>query len=538
LIVRSTALKAVAVAAVFALAAVSCAGEEPADTDTEGDAAAAEEMPEGGNDEAPGSEDGEPGEAEIVGEGETLSMNWGGFPENWTPGADYAIGYLRVPYETLVTYDADGELVGQLATGWEQDDQGQITFTLREGVTFHDGEPFDAEAVRASIEAMKQAQTVFAGPVQVISDVEVIDDLTVRLNTDGNAPSLLQSLTTLSGFMFSPAALENGILTEQPVGTGPWAFDADASSSSRLVFNFYERYWDGRESVGFDTIEMVEVDDDQAAAGAVQSGELDLTTTEVQFFDQFDGTTNVEYLQYPAIRNGIVFFDRGPGGLFEDADVRRAACYAIDESVVSQIEQDIVPTTQQFGEGEPGHNPDIDDYPHDLDRAQELFESAGSPPIQAEMLATFFNEDQNVVYADQMSQIGINVSVQTVPPPQWFGAWNSGEYPMGIASHSEIHPFDWYQSWFAEGAPNNPAGVESEELREAAEAALAAGASDEADGLWAEVMGIISDEALICGRMIGQSNVAWNTDTVSNVSAPHVPWEPNLVSLKDLRFAG
>jgi peptide/nickel transport system substrate-binding protein len=78
---------------------------------------------------------------EIIGEGVTLRANWGGFPENWLPGADFASGYFDVAYESLFTYE-DGEIVGQLVTEWEQTDES-LTLTLRDGVLFHDGESLE-----------------------------------------------------------------------------------------------------------------------------------------------------------------------------------------------------------------------------------------------------------------------------------------------------------------------------------------------------------------------------------------------------------
>jgi peptide/nickel transport system substrate-binding protein len=339
--------------------------------------------------------------------------------------------------------------------------------------------------------------------------------------------------------MYSPAAIADGSLVERPVGTGPWAFNEEASTpGTRLNFDYYEGYWGGRGSVGFDSIELYAIEDDTAAAGALEGGEIDITDTEVPFLAQFDANDATEWLQYNAIRNGIIFFDRGPGGLFEDANVRRAACYSLDPTVVEGLLTDIVPSTQQFAEGEVGHNPNINAYAHDLAQAQSLFAEAGNPSITAEIMATFFNEDQIVVYADQIGELGPSISVQTVPPPQFFSSWNTGQFPLGVGSQDETHPYDWYLAWFAAEAPNNPSGAESDALAAAADAAIAAGTSPEAEGLWAEVTGIIADEALTCGRMVGQELLAWRGDVVTGVAAPPTPWEPNLVNYRDLRPAG
>jgi peptide/nickel transport system substrate-binding protein len=265
--------------------------------------------------------------------------------------------------------------------------------------------------------------------------------------------------------MYSPAALTSGILAEQPVGTGPWAFNPDESSiGTRLTFDFFPEYWDGRESVGFDRVELYAIEDDNAATGALTTGEIDITDSEVPFLEQFDADEAYDYLLYPAVRNGLHFFDRGPDGLFGDADVRRAVCHALDTTVVNQLEPDIQPATQYFAEGEVGHVEGYSGYAHDLAVAQELFAAGGSPSISSDYLATFFNETQITVYAEQMSALGIQMAVQTVPPPQFFSAWNTGEFPVGTGSQDELHPYDWYLSWYAADAPNNPSGWAPDEL--------------------------------------------------------------------------
>ncbi|WP_267887219.1 ABC transporter substrate-binding protein [Thermobifida halotolerans] len=280
------------------------------------------------------------------------------------------------------------------------------------------------------------------------------------------------------------------------------------------------------------------MEDANTAAGALSSGELDVSSVEPEALEQLGGTPSIDSLSYPAIRNNLIFFDRGPGGLFADADVRRAACYAIDTDALPEIAPDLAPRVQHFSEGEPGYNPDIHGYPHDLDRAEELYEEAGSPDISAEMMAAPFNQKQIEVYTFQMAEIGMDITVQVAPPPQFFSSWSNGTYPLGLSSNDELTPYDWYKAWFAADAPGNPAGVESEELKSAADAAIAAGTSEEAEELWSEVTKIIADEALTCGHAASEETIVWNAGRVEGVTAPSQPWEPNLVDYRALRPSG
>lgn len=252
------------------------------------------------------------------------------------------------------------------------------------------------------------------------------------------------------------------------------------------------------------------------AAGALASGQIDVTIAQPEQIGQLEATTGVKTVSYPTIRNNVMFFDRGPGGVFADVRVRQAACYAMDESVTGK-QVSAEPRTQHFAENEAGYNADIDGYPHDLDKAKSLMAQAGNPSVSGTVLAAPFTETENQVYADQMSDIGITISVQVVPPPQFFSQWNSGKYPIGLASNDELTPFDWYRAWFAADAPGNPSGVESPKLKAAADKAIAAGQSDEAKALWADVTKIVADEALTCSHLAGAEVIAYQSNKVAGV---------------------
>jgi peptide/nickel transport system substrate-binding protein len=468
--------------------------------------------------------------------GHTLRINWGGFPDSWAPGAEGEAGYTRVPYENLVSL-VDGRITPVLATSWQQTDTA-LTLSLRHGVVFHDGTPFDAAAVKVNLEAARDFPGPFAGPLKVISSIDVIDDYTVRLNLSQPAPSLLTVLSTRATPMASPAAIEDGSIVSTPVGTGPWAYDAASSIEGvQMTFRYFDKYWGGPDSVGFDTVELYGIPDLNQAVNALLNGEIDLTNVQPDALPQLQGRIGFETMHYNAIRNNPIFFDRGPGEVFSDVRIRQAACYALDTGAVAQAETDMVPQSQHFSENEVGYNTEITGYPHDLDRAKQLYAQAGRPPINISVLAAPFTEVQVDTYAAQLRLLGWTVTVELAPPAQWAATWSSGKYPLGLGDNDELTPYEWYKAWFAADAPGNPSGYESPELRSAADAAMAAGSSDQAAPLWSQVTKIINDEALTCAHVAGQSMVAWNSATVTGVAAPDQPWEPNLVNLRALHPA-
>lgn len=464
----------------------------------------------------------------------TLNVNVGGFPESWAPGERMEAGFVRLPYETLVAKDRKGEFTPVLATEWEETDTA-LTLTLREGVLFHDNTPFDAAAVKTNLEFVRDSATPFAGPLKVIQSIDTPDNHTVRLNLARPTPSMLTTLSTRATPMASPAAIKDGSIKQNPVGTGPWAYDPKTSTTgTTMTFTKFKDYWG--DAPGFDTIKLFGIDDENAAAGALTSGQVDVTIAQPEQVQQLTSTPGVKTVEYPAIRNNVLFFDRGPGGIFGDVRVRQAACYAMDGEVAAKLVT-AKAGTQHFAEGELGYNPDIKGYPHDLDEAKQLMTEAGNPQVAGTILAAPYNQSQIEVYADQMADAGIDIKVQSVAPPQFVTEWNSGKYPLGMANNDQIHPYEWYKAYFAAEAPGNPSHTESPELKAAADAAIAAGSSPEAEDLWGDVTRIISEEALTCTHLVGDEIIAYQSNRVSGVGVPSQPWEPNLVNYRDLKPA-
>lgn len=466
-----------------------------------------------------------------------VRINWGGDPSSWAPGASTEPGYMRLPYETLVVLGADYEVLPNLVTEWEQD-AASITLSLRDDVTFHDGTPFNAEAVKANLEYIRDNPGQFSGPLQAVASIDIVDEFTAKLNLAYPAPTFMSMLTQRNVFIGSPAAIADGSIVEAPVGTGPWAYNAAASQEGTYwAFDRTDDYWG--DDVGFDRVVLYGIEDDSAASAALLGGEIDLTDTTKEQRPILEGGS-VDFLGYPAGRNNIVFFDRAPGGAFGDVNVRKALCTAIDvQAQIGLPSSNIIETpTQHFVQGDDGYNPDIFGYVDaDVAAAQDLL---GGASVGAQFPATGFVKQQVEFFVDQMNQLdGVNLTVQDLPVPEYISTWSSGQYPLGIGANNQITPYDWYATWFAERGFLNRSGYESPELKTAAQAAIAAGSSDEADALWQEVMRVIIDvEANACAFGIYEQTLAWSTDRVDGVQPAPFPYEVNILDYRALKPAG
>ncbi|MGH2749076.1 MAG: ABC transporter substrate-binding protein [Actinomycetota bacterium] len=324
-------------------------------------------------------------------------------------------------FEGLVTLELGGtELEPGLATDWEASEDGtEWTFNLRDGVTFHDGEPFNADAVCFNFERWFNAkgsfqnpaatyywQTVFGGFAETDPDsgapedslyesCEVVDESTVTLTLTSPSAAFLPAMA-LTNFTFaSPAALEEfdadagrvdaeGIFratgtygTEHPTGTGPFMFQ-EWVRGDHLTMVRNPNYW-GEIEGNIGTLIFRPIPDNAARLQALQTGEIQgYDLVEPQDFETISGDANLQLLERPAFNVGYIGFTQTIEPL-DDIAVRQAIAHAIDR-------QELVDAFYA-GQGEVAHEfmppelfgyaDDVTQYEFDPDRARQLLEDEG-----------------------------------------------------------------------------------------------------------------------------------------------------------------
>src|SRR5262245_54532776 len=178
--------------------------------------------------------------------------------------------------DKLFDVTPDLKIVPQLATGYEwAGDQRSITIRLRPGVKFHDGEPFNAEAVKFNIERHINTPGSFRKPeIGQITSVEVINDTTVRLNLSEPLTPLLAALTDRSGMMVSPKAAKalGDKFGTRPVCAGPYKF-VERVAQGKIVFEKFADYWD-KGNIHIDRVEFVPIVDSTARLASLRAGDL------------------------------------------------------------------------------------------------------------------------------------------------------------------------------------------------------------------------------------------------------------------------
>lgn len=247
--------------------------------------------------------------------------------------------YLYPLYDNLVTYDATGNLdaSSSLAESWEVSDANEIVFHLRQGVKFHDGTDFDAEAVRYNLERFLDPNLNIVGRAthRNIASIDVTDDYTVAVQLSQPDAGFLPGLGDRGGFMMSPTAVETSgdDYSRNPVGTGPFRLERWVAQS-QLTYLRNESYWKAAPDGGLfpylDEIRFHPTPEGVVQAAALETGDADLLSEpdEAQF-DILDSNPDFQTSVQVGRSLGVVYFPHNIAPL-DNLNYRRALAWGFD----------------------------------------------------------------------------------------------------------------------------------------------------------------------------------------------------------------
>ena len=179
--------------------------------------------------------------------------------------------------DRLVDVDENLKVVPGLAKDWSWSDDGKtLTMNLREGVTFHDGEKFDAEAAKYNLDrALTLKGSLRKSEISSIESVEVKSPTQIVLHLKTPDAALLMQLTDRAGAMMAPEAAKKPDFAAHPVCSGPYKFDSRVSQD-RIVLSRFDNYWN-KDAYHFDKIIYLPIPDASVRLANLRAGDLDLT---------------------------------------------------------------------------------------------------------------------------------------------------------------------------------------------------------------------------------------------------------------------
>lgn len=325
-------------------------------------------------------------------------------------------------FDTLLTRGKDGNLEPGLATDWKWLDNKTLQLKLRRGVKFHDGEPFNAEAVKFSysekrITIPKTGLRMMA--LQAIKGVDIVDDYTVNIILSKPDPVLPAKMTLFGGLIVPPKYVQekgDAYFGEHPVGTGPFKF-VEWKKDDRVVMEANPDYWRGVPKIKQLVFKTIPNDADRVAA--LLSGEVQvISNLPPDAVDTVNKAQGVRAVAVPGLRVQYVSLDTRKGPLAKK-EVRQALNYAVDvgsiiKNVLGGMADRVATLLPEEGFG---YDPSIEPYPYDPERARQLLAQAGYPrgfEVELDTNNGIYPKDKDVsqAIAGQLAQVGVKVNVK------------------------------------------------------------------------------------------------------------------------------
>jgi len=379
-------------------------------------------------------------------------------PKALDPAAVTAVNDFRIlmnVYDGLVRYkDGTLEVEPALATSWEISDDGtQYTFSLREGVTFHDGSDFNAEAVKFNFDRMLKEDHPYhnTGPFPLsfffsaVQDVEVVDAMTVKFTLNAPYAPFLSNLAYPTGLIVSPAAVEQhgGEFGRNPSGTGAFTF-AEWRSNEAVVVEANPDYWGGAPEL--QAVVFRPITDANTRTAEMLAGGIDLMVEVPPVaLSEFQGDTFTVHEQAgPHVWFLILNAKEGP---FADKRVRQAANYAINkEAIVNDVLEGTAavaagPTPPAFAWA---YNESLEPYPYDPEKAKALIAEAGAEGAELTFYVTEGGSGMldpvamgTAIQAD-LQAVGLSVKIETYE-------WNTflGNVNPGLEGKADMAEMAW-----------------------------------------------------------------------------------------------
>jgi peptide/nickel transport system substrate-binding protein len=380
-------------------------------------------------------------------------------PKSLDPHAVTAVNDFRIlmnVYDGLVRYkDGTLETEPALAKSWTISDDGlTYTFTLRDGIKFHDGSPLTAEAVKFNFDRMLDDKHPYhdTGPFPLsfffsaIDSVTAKDKLTVEFKLKDPYAPFLSNLAYPTGLIVSPEAVKKygKDFGRHPTGTGAYEF-AEWESNSKVVVTRNEDYWDGAPSL--EAVIFRPITDANTRVAEMLSGGIDMMVEvppdNVATF-QSDAAFSMYEQAGPHVWFLILNAKEGP---FADKRVRQAINYAIDKkALVENVLQGTAaiaagPTPPAFSWA---YNDSLQPYPYDPDKARKLIKEAGQEGAELTFYVTEGGSGMldpvpmgAAIQAD-LAKVGFKVKIETYE-------WNTflGKVNPGLEGKADMAEMAW-----------------------------------------------------------------------------------------------
>ena len=374
-------------------------------------------------------------------------------------------------YDSFIAADNDGELHPALALSWRMRDPLTWEFQLRPGVTFSNGELWDAEGAKAVLDYMrsdKGSGFTFANDLKRLREVIAEDSLTLVIKLE--APNVLLPNHLLFVYFPAPQHLRevgHEGLSMSPVGTGSYALEE--WGPGQLSLRAFQGSW--REPL-VQHLEIIAIPEPTSRENALLTNQVDaaiaMNPDQVGVLER----AGIRVVQRAPQRITAMIFDTiSEDSPFHDARVRQAMNYAVNRQAISQALLDgrVKPASQPSIEAALGFNPDLEPYPHDPDKARALLIEAGYPDgfsFTYEFAPGTIPNDAAIMQqvASDLAVVDVKMTIQPLTFVQFArnisqGGWRGHAWAMDYAGYfydalkpfyQSLHSCYWQAPWYCD----------------------------------------------------------------------------------------
>jgi peptide/nickel transport system substrate-binding protein len=352
---------------------------------------------------------------------------------------------LRNVYDGLVEFKLGSiDVEPGLAESWEiSEDATQYTFKLRQGIKFHDGEPFNANAVDFALRRAFDTNFEFYNKAHTVGfflvglqNSEVLDEYTIRLTLAKPNAAFLEFLGYGAGRVVSPKAVRehgNEYLVEHPVGTGPFRF-VEWQKGQKVVLERNPDYWRKGDPKA-DQLIFVPIPEPTARVTALLTGQVNMiVVVPPDAIQQIKDKPELVYDQGPGNHYWFIVLNTKEGP-FADKRVRQAANYAVDKEGLANsiLNGSAKVATQAMPAANWSYSADIQGYPYDPEKAKALLAEAGYPDgFKTKMIIPVSGSgmmipvQMNEYIQGNLRDVGIEIEIQSYEWVSYLGTWAQG----------------------------------------------------------------------------------------------------------------
>ncbi len=431
----------------------------------------------------------------------------------WDPAmvtAASSFELIAAVYETLLIFDDNGEPMGVLAESWEQPDDTTYVFTLREGVTFHNGQPLTAEDVKFTFERIMDPEggSAWTSQFEPVDSIEATDERTVTFSLNQSYGPFLATLSSNYAAIL-PNSPDTDFQTEM-IGTGAFMMQEYTQDTETVIGAFADYWREGQPQVA--SVQYNIMPDETSRVAAIRTGEINLTSlVDPISIDSVRNEANATVLEHDTTDYYLLGLNCAEAP-FDDVRVRQALSMAIDRQAIidgvffgaGQVSGPIVPTLGDWA------TPleELPNYEVDIEGAQALLEEAGASDLTFSItVGSNRTEFVNIalVIQDQLREIGVTVELDQVEWGTFIEKWSNRDFQSFVSYNGSGNDPDraLYPALHSEGSVN-AFQYSNEQVDELLETGRAQADREERKATYQELEGIIAEEApliFICTRV-------------------------------------